>query len=84
MKRLHKILSIAALSTISISFRLSAITPTLYSAGMSHKAVIWTDSVFNSLTEEERIAQLFMPVVAPNDSVYGMRNMLQYVTRDHV
>lgn len=66
------------------SANILAVAPAIYSAGISDKAMMWTDSVFNSLSDEERIAQLFMPVVAPNDSVYGTRKMLQYVTRDHV
>lgn len=61
-----------------------ALTPEIYAARISEKSLYWTDSVFNSLSEDDRIAQLFMPVVAPSDSAYGMKNMLQFVTHNHV
>ena len=43
----------------------SQITPNLYSSADERRMLHWVDSVFNSMTEEERIGQLFMPVIDP-------------------
>lgn len=50
----------------------------------SQEAKIWVDSVFASLSERQRIEQLFVPVVDPTNRVAAKATLLDYVTNKGV
>lgn len=62
----------------------NAIQPTIISGNTAKGASEWADSVYASLNPRQRIGQLFMPVVAPGDTVYGLSNMIHYVKNNQV
>lgn len=45
---------------------------------------VWIDSVFNSLTPRERVAQLFVPHLVIKDDAAGRALVDRYCARDHV
>lgn len=59
-------------------------TPTLYKTADSVKMNRWVDSVYNQMSPEERIGQLFMPVVAGDNTDANKRRMLSLVNDQHV
>jgi beta-glucosidase-like glycosyl hydrolase/CubicO group peptidase (beta-lactamase class C family) len=54
--------------------------PELYRRADRAKMNHWVDSVFDALTPEERIGQLFMPVVNPADDSRNMQTIMRYVS----
>lgn len=44
----------------------------------------WVDSVYNQMTTEERIGQLFMPVVFGNDTESNRKRIQAYIENQHV
>ena len=59
-------------------------TPTLYKTADPVKMNRWVDSVYNQMSTEERIGQLFMPVVAGDNTDANKRRMLSLVNDQHV
>ncbi len=54
-------------------------TPTLY-RNVNEKAMNhWVDSVFNTMTDDERIGQLFMPIIYPNTDNTNMQKVMRFV-----
>lgn len=54
-------------------------TPNLYRAADEEKMNHWVDSVFDALSEEERIGQLFMVVADPKSDARNMQRLMHYV-----
>jgi len=59
-------------------------TPTLYKSVDKEKMSRWVDSVYNQMTTDERIGQLFMPVVAGNNTDDNKNRILGFVNDLHV
>lgn len=65
MRKKILLLYISILSPLALS---AQITPTLFEQADQDAMNIWVDSVFAGMTQEEKIGQLFMPIVEPNSS----------------
>lgn len=76
MKRLFCVIVLGCVTFVSGT---AQITPSLYLKTDKEKMTRWVDSVFNALTPEERIGQLFMPVVNPENDAANMRRLKRYV-----
>ena len=67
-----------------IATEVNKTTPTLYKSVDKEKMSQWVDSVYNQMTSDERIGQLFMPVVAGNNTDANKSRMLGFVNDLHV
>lgn len=54
------------------------------SADISTEAEAWADSVFATMTTEEKIGQLIMPAVYSRCDAYSLNHALKYVTDRHI
>ncbi|MFI3239391.1 MAG: glycoside hydrolase family 3 N-terminal domain-containing protein [Bacteroidales bacterium] len=70
---------LAALSLLLASSSINAKTPTLMSVADNPAMEAWVDSVFNELSDDEKIGQLFVPVIAPDGSAYSKKLAKRYV-----
>lgn len=62
----------------------TATVPTLYQNVDRQKMNHWADSVFDAMSYDERISQLFMLVAEPNLSNRNMQKLMKYVKEMHV
>ncbi|MDU1890242.1 MAG: glycoside hydrolase family 3 N-terminal domain-containing protein [Dysgonomonas sp.] len=83
-----KIIYIAAIAVLSTAFCSSAIAtenektiPTLYNSADQVKMKRWVDSVYNTLSTEQRIGQLFMPVV-PGNNTESNKNQIRSLVKN--
>lgn len=76
MKRLFCVIILGCATFVS---GIAQISPSLYAKADKAKMNRWVDSVFNVLTPDERIAQLFMPIVNPKNDATNMRRLKRYV-----
>ncbi|MDR1499595.1 MAG: serine hydrolase [Tannerellaceae bacterium] len=53
--------------------------PSLYRLADGKKMAQWADSVFDAMSYDERIGQLFMIVAEPSDAKGNMRKIMQYI-----
>ncbi len=68
------------LTCISCLFSVSAqITPNLYRSADQAKMNHWADSVFDALSYDERIGQLFMVIADPKTEARNMQKLMRYV-----
>ena len=75
MKRLFCVIILGCASVVS---GIAQISPSLYGNADKVKMNHWVDSVFSTLTPDERIAQLFMPIVNPDDGTANMRRWKRF------
>lgn len=78
MKIRHVAVSAAffIVSCISIVASNAKKTPDLYDSADKVKMSLWVDSVYNQMSEDERIGQLFMPIV-PGDNTEANKNAIK-------
>ena len=81
--------NIKSLSLLILLFLLGgavadAVLPSVHGAVDSRACSRWVDSVYNSMTERERIAQLVFPVVAPNQGAQSRATIKRLVQGNHV
>ena len=62
-----KILSLFLLALCTLSTP-AQVVPTLYQQADQEEMCRWVDSVYATLTQEEKVGQLFMPIAAPSNS----------------
>ncbi|WP_106830479.1 glycoside hydrolase family 3 N-terminal domain-containing protein [Parabacteroides pacaensis] len=55
------------------------ITPILYDKADKAKMNRWVDSVYNRLSDDERLGQLFMVIANPKSDVANMKRLIKYV-----
>ncbi|MDR3268972.1 MAG: serine hydrolase [Tannerella sp.] len=55
--------------------------PALHANAVQAEMNRWVDSVFNSMSEDERIGQLFMVVADPKSDVKNMQTLHEYITK---
>lgn len=72
-------LFICIISCVCILSVQSQTLPELYRQVDQAKMNHWVDSVFDTLTLDERIGQLFMPVVNPTDDNRNIQTLMRYV-----
>lgn len=65
MKKKLLTYSIISILTISVS---AQVTTNLYKQADKHKLNYWVDSVYNTMSVDDKVGQLFMPIVEPNSS----------------
>lgn len=84
MKILYKgvILTLVLLSTIVSNAQKKTI-PTIYKNADREKMYLWVDSVFNQMTMDERIGQLFMPIV-PGDNTTANKNAIVKLVKNQL
>jgi beta-glucosidase-like glycosyl hydrolase/CubicO group peptidase (beta-lactamase class C family) len=58
--------------------------PSLYRRADPKKMRQWADSVFDSMSHDERIGQLFMIVAEPKTDKQNMRKLAQYIDSIHI
>lgn len=76
MKRLFCVIVIGCFLNIN---GIAQTIPLLYTQADKAKMDHWVDSVFNKLTPDERVAQLFMLIADPKEDVANMRKLKRYV-----
>lgn len=59
-------------------------TPTLYSSADKIKMMRWVDSVYNQMTKEERIGQLFMPIVSGDNTESNKNAIRGLITNQNI
>lgn len=64
---------------LSISYSVAGQQPTMLTKVDQQKMTAWTDSVFNSLSMDERIGQLFMVIADVKTTNQNMQRLLRYV-----
>lgn len=65
MKKRLLTYSIISILTISVS---AQVTTNLYKQADKHKLNYWVDSVYYTMSVDDKVGQLFMPIVEPNSS----------------
>lgn len=82
MKRLY-IPIITVLFLLLCSFRIDIIEkktiPTLYKTTNQAQMLQWVDSVYNQMTVDERIGQLFMPIVAGDNTDANKKRIQSFI-----
>ena len=75
MKRIYSIL----FSCVAIFSAFAQTTPNLYRAVDEAKMNHWVDSVFDAMSSDERLGQLFMVIADPKSDNQNMQKLLRYV-----
>ena len=76
---------IIALCLGTLSLQAGAQTePALFQAADKTMMTHWVDSVFDSLSPEERIGQLFMVIADPSSNTRNMNRLLTYVKEQKI
>ena len=75
MKRIYSIL----FSCVAIFSAFAQTTPNLYRAVDEAKMNHWVDSVFDAMSSDERLGQLFMVIADPKSDNLNMQKLLRYV-----
>lgn len=87
MKRLY-IPAITILFLLLCSFSINIvgkkITPNLYKTVNQEQMLRWVDSVYNQMTVDERIGQLFMPVVAGDNTDANKKRIQNFISNQYV
>lgn len=87
MKRLY-IPAITILSLLLCSFNINVvgkkIIPNLYKTTNQSLMLQWVDSVYNQMTVDERIGQLFMPVVAGDNTDANKKIIQDFISNQYV
>ena len=75
MKKIYVFLfsCVAVLSTVAQT------TPNLYRAVDKAKMNHWVDSVFDAMSYDERVGQLFMVIANPKSDTRNMQRLMRYV-----
>jgi len=68
----------------SLSAQKEIITPAINKSSDVVKVKSWVDSVYNKMTRDQRIGQLFMPVIAGDITESNKKNMLDLVKNQHI
>ena len=63
---------------------MSQIEPVLFRKADKAKMNHWVDSVYRTMTDDERIGQLFMVVAEPKSDAANMRKIESYITNQKV
>ena len=74
-----KTISIVICGWVMMLSAVAQTTPNLYRAVDEQKMNHWVDSVFDKLSDEERIGQLFMVVADPKKDTRNMQRLTRYV-----
>lgn len=78
-KRLMKRIVLLIFGWLSVMTAFAADKPTLLTQVDQQKMMAWTDSVFNTLSMDERIGQLFMVIADVKTTNQNMQRLLRYV-----
>ena len=78
-KRLMKRIVLLIFGWLSVMTGFAADKPTLLTQVDQQKMKAWTDSVFNTLSMDERIGQLFMVIADVKTTNQNMQRLLRYV-----
>ena len=66
-------------SCVTVLSAVAQTTPNLYRAADKAKMNHWVDSVFDSMSYDERIGQLFMVIANPKSDTRNMQRLMRYV-----
>ena len=71
-----------AVALMSVFGRTGAVIPNLEKTEAAVAAGRWVDSVYNSLTERQRVSQLVFPTVNPKAGASGKAVIKKYIQTD--
>lgn len=66
-------------SCVTVLSAVAQTTPNLYRAVDKEKMNHWVDSVFDAMSYDERIGQLFMVIANPKSDTRNMQRLMRYV-----
>ncbi len=66
-------------SCVTVLSAVAQTTPNLYRAVDKEKMNHWVDSVFDAMSYDERIGQLFMIIANPKSDTRNMQRLMRYV-----
>ena len=78
-----QIITILSILITSLSIQAQYI-PRLYSSVNEAKMLRWVDSVFNQMSDEERIGQLFMVIVEPSMDTYNINKFVSLINNQKI
>lgn len=81
---LKPVLIIILILSILPSFTYSKTIPNLYKENNKVEMNHWVDSVFNKLSDEEKIGQLFFMVIAGNNTASNKKRMSSLITENKI
>ncbi|MBK5719614.1 serine hydrolase [Dysgonomonas sp. Marseille-P4677] len=67
-----------------IALEKKKVTPGIYKTANTTEMNHWVDSVFNQMSVDERIGQLFMPVVAGDNTDANKNRILSFLSNQHI
>lgn len=79
MKMMKKKVSLFFLGCLCVLSATAQTTPNLYRSVDPEKMNHWVDSVFDKMTTDERIGQLFMVIANPTSDTRNMQRLMRYV-----
>ncbi|MDR0864376.1 MAG: serine hydrolase, partial [Candidatus Symbiothrix sp.] len=78
------IIAFFAVSCINATAADNKKTPTLYNAADKVKMSRWVDSVYNRMSLEERVGQLFMPIISGDNTDFNKNKIKSLVTNQKI
>ena len=75
MKKIY----IFLISCVTVLSAVAQTTPNLYRAVDKAKMNHWVDSVFDAISDDERVGQLFMVIANPKSDTRNMQRLMRYV-----
>ena len=76
---------VTILAFLLTCFSLQAqVMPKLYTSVNEDKMLRWVDSVFNRMSEEERIGQFFMVIAEPSTDTYNMNSLVSLINNQKI
>lgn len=84
MKKLDILFLSAVIAIVASCLNVEAKAPDILAPDSESACARWVDSVYNSLSARDRVAQLICPKVAPNQGVKAKEDIRRYVGRNHV
>ena len=84
MKKLDILFLSAVIAIVASCLNVEAKAPDILVPDSESACARWVDSVYNSLSARDRVAQLICPKVAPNQGVKAKEDIRRYVGRNHV
>ena len=82
MKRIFKIVGVAL--AVACAASANATIPNLLQGTDGEQCRKWVDSVFNTMSETDRLKQLFMPVVDPTNIAVAKKTLYNHIVNNSV
>lgn len=83
-RRIITVLIVSILAVGCLVAQVNKVTPTLYDKVDKEKMNHWVDSVFNRLTTEQKVGQLFSIIIAGNNTDGNKKRLASLVKNQHI